>query len=452
MRRSIVAILFAFVTTVFASGSAHAGGPFIVDMINNSGVPCQWLNNNLIWAYDEGDLSSSVDNEEAVQWLRDGFDLWMNSQIPDQNGDLIPTANVVHEEAGGVGGDIQTSDYVDYLLTEDYGTGAVIVFDEDGSIIEDYGYPSDMVLGLTLPTATDESGLYIIRGIILLNGMMLQYLPSDAEAYFKAGLLHEIGHLYNMDHDQVNVDIALACDLTGTCDGSQHISTMFPELKTYRQGTLSYDDKITLSWIYPNNSFKNEFCTIKGQVLDQDGNPLQGVNVLARYTVGTTMPLVDVRSMVSGVMYPACTADGHYYLHGLRPGRTYQVEYEPLTEEYANESGFEPFHGGDTPLPPSGFNAGTITKDGATSVECEQGGQVIEMDTVQIDVPNPCDTLTQPGGVGEEEVGVEEKVEEDGGGKCSLTMNSNDRSYLPYLVLFSAIVLIMLMRRRSCKR
>ena len=210
---------------------------------------------------------------------------------------------------------------------------------------------------------------------------------SLSDNQFKSALTHELGHLFNLDHTQINLDIADMCDLGGTCDDGQFIPTMFPELKTQLQRYLSIDDKITISWLYPNNTFESSFCTITGEIQDRDGYPLQGVNVIARRVMdGETLTKEDARSMVSGVLYPACAGDGHYYLHGLVPGKTYEVIYEPISSQYTGMSGFEPLAN-----PPSGFDTGNISaSDGSTTVSCDNGGETIQMETVKVDVDNPC--------------------------------------------------------------
>jgi hypothetical protein len=221
---------------------------------------------------------------------------------------------------------------------------------------------------------------------------------------FKATMLHELGHLFNLDHSQVNLDIADACDRTGTCVDGQYIPTMFPELKTFLQGTkVSDDDKITLSWIYPNSTFEDSFCTITGEIQDKDGRPLQGINVIARRVGdGESLTKEDARSMVSGVLFPGCSKDskniynfdGRYYLKGIVPGKTYEVIYEELSTEYTGMSGFEPLAS-----PPSGFlpegqtEVPILSSGGDTTVKCDKGGETIDMETVKVPVGNPCPSL-----------------------------------------------------------
>ncbi len=151
--------------------------------------------------------------------------------------------------------------------------------------------------------------------------------------------------------------------------------------------------------------------------------------------------------MVSGVLYPACTADGHYYLHGIIPGKAYQVTYEQLSSEYTGASGFEPLDN-----PPSGFAAGTITKDGATTVSCETGGETIEMDALELDVTNPCGTMATPGG---DTSGTDEEAastSSEGGGRCQLALYARASAASTMLVMLMGCIAaasILSVRRRT---
>lgn len=396
MKRTIISCVAAALLMMPAL-FAHAGGPFVVDETSNSGVAAQWIDKTLSWSYDDGDFAPTVSNATAVGWIRDAMDDWAGVKMinPDNFSESFVTVDVQHQEVGSLGEDVTAENLEDFYYLS--GVHALIVFDYDGSIMLALGYDQEATLGLTFPYEVDDTGLYLTRGIIILNGAILDYLGggTTAQSLFRAALLHEVGHLYNLDHTQVNLIQAEACELDGTCDEPEYISTMFPILKTDLQNSLNRDDKITISWIYPSNDFKNNYCTIAGEILDENGTPLQGVNVIARRT---NLAEIDSRSMVSGVLYPRCTSDGHYYLHGIMPGQSYQVTYEELSPEYSGASGFEPL-----PVPPSGFPSGTITSDGNTTVGCSNGGETIQMDSIQLPVTRSdpgaqgCDAWVDPG-------------------------------------------------------
>jgi len=398
--------LSALLAFILIAASAYAGGPFAVDTVGDSGVAQQWQNKTLEWYSEDGGLSPSVDNTTAKRWVSEAISRWTTElKLQDSTRAFVSTTDVQATYMQSVNKDIDGTNYDPYISAAPGET--VIIFDRDGAITRDIAGESNYkyIPGLSEILLSDSSGTQILKGVVILNGVLLTE-GTLTEDEFKSAIQHELGHLFNMDHTQVNLDIANACTLSSDpadCPDAQYIPTMFPELKTYRQAQPKVDDKITLSWIYPNSTFQNSFCTIKGEIEDKDGRPLQGVNVIARRVGdGDTLTKEDTRSMVSGVLYPACAGDGHYYLYGIVPGKTYEVIYEPLSSEYTGMSGFEPLDN-----PPTGFEPATISaSDGATTVKCTTGGETIEMDAVKVQVENPCqptdgagsDTTTKSGG------------------------------------------------------
>ena len=375
------------------SSAAIAGGPFVVDMVNRTGVAQRWQNDALEWYVDAGPLSIQISNAVARQWIGEQLNKWTAVKI--KNADLtdVSTAIINASYKGTVGEDIDETNYGSYISAEMGPT--VIIFDEDGDITAALVGEQNrqVVVGLSQPLLSDSSGLHIVKGFAMFNGLLqsngvLSPDQDTANELFKATILHELGHLLNLDHSQVNFDIAQACERNGICENGNYIPTMYPELLTPTQGELARDDKVTLSWIYPTAAFEQDFCTITGEIFDASGQPLKGVNVLAhRVGEGDTMAMVDARAFVSGVLYPGCHGDSRYYLHGIVPGKQYQVTYEPIGSQFTGASDFEPL-GGDSPR---GFEAGTIdSPSGETTVGCDQGGQTIQMASLTLDVSNPC--------------------------------------------------------------
>jgi len=134
----------------------------------------------------------------------------------------------------------------------------------------------------------------------------------------------------------------------------------------------------------PNNpDITSKFCTIRGEILDEDGNGKQGVNVIAR---NVNDPLRDARSMVSGTYFPGPVIagrrimDGHYTLAGLVPGQVYEVTYEELTHEYDDGGGFMPL-GTESP---EDVGSGVIPgPDGVAQIPCNAAGDVALMPAFQ---------------------------------------------------------------------
>ncbi len=410
----IVSVFTALLILLATSEIVYAGGPFVVDVVNRTGVAQRWVGDKMKWCADEGKLSNSVNNAEAIQWMSDQLGKWTSITIKNASGTTVSTATIAAEYDPTCGlGDINGTNYEAHVYTSEGPT--VVIFDDTGDIIADLvgEQNRNSVVGLSQPIASDSSGLYIIKGVAIFNGLLLDngVLSSDqstAEELFKSTVLHELGHLLNLDHSQVNFDVAKACIRNGPCEDSHVIPTMYPELLTPMQGIPIRDDKVTLSWIYPTSDFKDDFCTITGEIFDGNGKPLKGVNVIASSALGGSAPMVDSRAFVSGVLKPGCYGDSRYYLHGIKPGIPYKVTYEAIGSEFTGASDFEPLDN-----PPRGFPSGTIESTGGdTAVSCSSGGKTIEMASVVIDTPNPCAGFQE---TSEGQVGI---TETEGG--CSL--------------------------------
>lgn len=441
MRASTTAAIVGVVLTLGLAGEAFAGGPFVVDEVNQTGIAGRWLNDTLEWWADKGRLSGAIDNATGIKWVQDELDKWMSVTLENADKKFVSASTIKESFKGKVEEDITLSNFNKYY-NNDPGPTAVI-FDEDGSITAALtgAGNENRVVGLTMPILSDDSGLYITKGILILNGMMqangrLSPNQEIANSLFQAAILHELGHILNLDHGQVNYNDASKCVLGAACASANQIATMYPKLLAATQKELSRDDKVTLSWIYPSDDFQKDFCTITGEVFDAKGQPLKGVNVFAyRADGGEASAKVDVRAFVSGVLKPECYGDGRYYLYGIVPGQKYQVGYEPIGAEFVGFSGFEPLSN-----PPQGFDGGEIqSSSGDKQVWCDKGGDTIEMSKISIDVKNPCvqaDTTKDSASKAQSKTS-----------KCSLTPDSD-----PDISAFSLLavsILFLFMRRKS---
>ncbi len=112
---------------------------------------------------------------------------------------------------------------------------------------------------------------------------------------------HEIGHSFGLDHAPVGA------------------STMFPRTGTgsLRNRTLSTDDQIAASVLYPSSTFLSQTGTVRGSVRDGAGNALFGAQVVADDANGNVIATVLSQH------------DGSYAIQGLPPG-AYSVFVEPL--------------------------------------------------------------------------------------------------------------------------
>ena len=393
MRLRCIATACIAIAVVLGSVSARAGGPFYVDEAA-SGTALQWENRTMKWCPDPGDLSSTVTHDTAVQWITEALNKWTSVKLRNASNQLVDTTSIsTAQDTGCPISDITVDNYEDYYNGDPGPT--VVVFDDKGDIIVKFMGEAnrDYVVGLSVPQAADSTGKYITKGIAIFNGLLLANdnttLGADLatkSSYYKATVLHELGHLLNLDHSQTNYESIKNCDVGSSCDSGSYSPTMYPELISTSQSDLNRDDEVTISWLYPTTELMGQFCLITGKIIDGDGRPLKGVHVTATRAEGTSTPLVEARSFVSGALYPLCEGDGTYFLYGIVPGRAYKVSYESIGADFTGASSLEPLDN-----PPRGFDSGEILgSDDATTVSCSQAGETIEMQDLKIDTANPC--------------------------------------------------------------
>lgn len=401
--RSLSLALAISILTILVSSEAICGGPFHVDEGYLTGNAIRWKTNvelgkpELKWYIDSGDLTDVITGATAKDWITAEFNKWGGVTIPDVSGNSIATTNIAITFGGTLNQDLndQTAGaYIDKKYIEEPKT--VVVLDKDGSITADRFGAENIGKILGFSAITDYTTSTIYKGYVVLNGYVLSHNIVTSDLY-KTTMLHEMGHLLNLDHTQINHDLALACTLGGACEGATHIATMYPYLLTGSQGLLTRDDKITISSIYPSEDFANSFCTIRGSIVDTFGRPMKAVNVIAsRVGEGDTTARVDMRSSVTGAEYPVCYGDtngnngGRYVLKGIVPGRSYVVTYETIDPEFTDESGLNPLNDMPHDIDPGQIYGPNCV----TTVSCSSGGEIIDMPvTVVATEQNPCPDL-----------------------------------------------------------
>jgi hypothetical protein len=305
MRRKLIPAS-ALTLVAFSPLIALAGGPKFVAGVSYFdtgliGQPIHWKNGQVNYYVDQGELSSTVDNQQATQMVDAAAALWSavttagvslvnsGSLNEDVNGTNITAANEIITQPSDV-----TSTASVYPLG--------IIFDADGSIIEAiFGAGSSDPLscqsdGVRAWIDNFNSDATIVHAIILLNGRcatntaMLTMMSFELERAF--------GRVLGLDYSQVNPEALKNGDtnqrlgwpvmqpLSGLCGTTGGECIPNPT-------ALRYDDIAALNRIYPVTtsnlaSFPGKVITaantasITGTISFKTGVGMQGINVVAR--------------------------------------------------------------------------------------------------------------------------------------------------------------------------
>jgi len=346
------------VLILFSAIPARAGGPLLVTGpdANNPGQPYRWSLNPLPYLTDRGGLGNQT-NAQANDFVSSAFQVWQD----------VETANMTFMNSGQLDDDITPLNIWSFYnslwscsnLARPVNS---IVYDEDGSILDELGYDNNSTLGFAGILCLDDATGVIKRGWSLLNGRFIDGSPNTPShrtvsiEEFRVVFIHEFGHLLGLDHSQINLN----CLTESTCpnEDANGLPMMFPVLLPESRSELKTDDKAFFSMLYPSNIFGTASGRLRGRVRFSDGQTqAQGYNVIARM-VGD--PRSTAVSCVSGFLYTAVpgnpfdpdiyessqffgsqdqTLIGYFDIPGLPPGE-YTIEVEAI-----NNSGSRPFTG-----------------------------------------------------------------------------------------------------------
>ncbi len=388
MRRRLVSLTLCAMLVLWASRTAHSGGVLAVagtigfnpDVV---GKPITWANGSLSYYTDLGDLSPILTQEAANAFVADAFSRWTS----------VPTSSFSAVRGGALSEDINGSNVV--LNGESLAIPAEIqatatnrplgvVYDQDGAV-------TDALLGSGAGAATfcNTNSVYggvdaytpdahFAHALLVLNGNCVQSaadLPT-----FRYKLLRVIGRILGVGWSQVNDNVRTGTPAPSAAEVSG-FPLMHPRgptcsvvsdcLTDYDQ--LRMDDRAAIAALYP--ALANATIRIRGSVFftnerGEPGQPMQGVNVVARWidpVSGKASPVYAAASVsgfrfrgnngnpVTGGVTPQGEAyarfgsddralEGYFELAGLElpPGQssaTYQLSIEPVNPLYKGEMG-----------------------------------------------------------------------------------------------------------------
>jgi len=361
MNPTIQKLAAGLVLALAVCGSAQAAGilytteggdpqPFVWDT-SNGPIPA-YTDGGGAFTYDFDGVTPFITIERANEITQFALTQW--SQVATSTF----AANVVGsiESATGVT-DVTADNVLDFLAAPN-GYGMWVIYDTDGSIMEEvFGVSRQALLGVSAPEIADANG-NIVESWTVVNGWYVDAADVDGERV--AGVFtHELGHAINLGHSQVNGHMAYysytgqplypgvkGCDV-GPVYRWNYPASVSPRMDPYQVETMypiigsreeigramSYvsmpDDIASISNLYPTADYLTSTGTITGTLYLKDHKTeYTGINVVARNVHDLTGDAISqlTGQATQGKLGP----DGTYTIHGLTPGEEYVVYIEQI--------------------------------------------------------------------------------------------------------------------------
>jgi hypothetical protein len=345
-----------------ACGTAEAAGPLFMTDTN---PPRPY-----VWDTSKGPIPAWTDGGGAFTYGYDGVTPFITiaraneiTQFALDQWSKVGTATLDATVKGTIAGKTGIADVTGANADKFYGVengyGLWVLYDTDGSILEDYfGVSRYAVLGIAFPEIADANGK-ITEATALLNGWLVY--DTDVNGDFIAGVFtHEFGHAINLSHSQVNGPMVYS---SYPFDGNRRypgvpgcvdpvyawnwydesvnradpaiLETMYPFIDNsgvaaQAQSTITHtDDVAAISNLYPTPAYLTGRGSITGTLRLKDGRtPYSGINVIARNVAN---PLHDAVSAMTGDQTQGLVGpDGRYTIRNLTPGAEYVVYIEEI--------------------------------------------------------------------------------------------------------------------------
>lgn len=315
--------------------SAQAAGPLVLEGPNGH-VPATYQDPNIDLNIEGGTLGP-ISNDIADQLVREALAIW----------NTIPTSTINISQGVDVPVDIDETNFTDYIpdpfnsfIHNDADGLNPIVYDDDGSIVDAFfgigqgtGFDASVV-GFAASSILIGSSYYT-EGFAVINGNEHLLITRDQ---IKLIFAHEIGHYLGLDHTQANIDNTES--LFDFCPSSIGLSAedpdpyplMYPYACRTSQDTHP-DDKVSLSMLYPQADFFQQYGQLTGRFLTTDGAVVKGANLWVQNTATG-----DVYSVVSDYLMQ-CTG---FFALMLPPGN-YTLHANSVNDEFYSGSSVGPY-------------------------------------------------------------------------------------------------------------
>ena len=320
-----------------AGATAQAGGYLRVDPI--TGEPFRWDPTRPITVnFDLGPFGK-LSKPEADALVERVMARWSSTAIPGTSVVFERGPDLTEDHGDGV----SNNPALNLALEPDSLTP--IIYDQTGLILSQLlgAGQERLVVGLSGSVVTQ--GTTILEGRLLMNGLFFDgdpppppgQLPSPRDftlAEIEGVFLHEFGHLLNLDH----ASLAAARTLTlingsfiNTRASTVGLPTMFP-LVFPGIDQLSYDDRAWIAQLYPAAGTPPT-RDIAGVALGPNGNPIAGLNVVARDPSDPTRWVSSVSGYRDGQ-----TLTGTFLLPGLDPAANWIIHHEEIPTRFSGLS------------------------------------------------------------------------------------------------------------------
>jgi len=284
----------------------------------------------IVYNLDQGPLGK-LSKSQADALVSSAIDKWSANQIPGSVLQFQRGVDLPEDHGDGHGTDPAYKESAADGLT-------AIIYDQQGRITASlYGGAERVTVAFAGPRWIKSDGT-IREGRAVYNGLFFDGSadPVDlSQEAYEGVVTHEIGHILNLDHSSMNE--AAGAMATSTIPGAlpdlRGVPTMFP-LTHSNATSLELDDRAWIANLYPSAQV-SQMNAIHGVVRGVDGNPVNGLNLVARHVDD---PNVAV-SCISGYNdAPGTTPRGQFIFPALPAYGRWVIDFEEIRSNFSGSS------------------------------------------------------------------------------------------------------------------